>query len=156
MKFYLDCEFNGFGGELISLALVSEDQEKRFYEVLPCEYMNLHPWVKEHVIPVLYRKPKSHKLKFQNDLACFLRENAVNNEITIVADWPEDIRYLCESLIIGPGEAFVTPNIIFVLDRVNLVNTADYSMVPHNALEDALALARGTKPVTVTRIQPTP
>lgn len=24
MKFYLDTEFNGFGGELISLALVSE------------------------------------------------------------------------------------------------------------------------------------
>lgn len=143
MKFYLDCEFNGFGGELISLALVSADLEKRFYGVLPYEHMQLDPWVAEHVIPVLHKKPKSLKPKFSNDLSCFLLENAVKNEITIVADWPDDIRYLCESLIIGPGRSVNTPNIIFILDRVTLVNTAEFSLVPHNALEDAIALARG-------------
>lgn len=143
MKFYLDCEFNGFGGELISLALVSEDLEKRFYSVLPFEHMKLDPWVAVNVIPVLHKKPKSHKVKFSNDLSCFLLENAVNNQITIVADWPEDIRFLCESLIIGPGRMVNSPNIIFILDRVTLVNTADCSLVPHNALEDAIALARG-------------
>ena len=34
MKLFLDCEFNGFGGELISMALVDEN-ERYFYEVLP-------------------------------------------------------------------------------------------------------------------------
>jgi hypothetical protein len=147
MKYFLDCEFNSFGGELISLALVSHDQEKRFYEVLPYDHMDLHPWVKGNVIPVLYRKPKSSKEKFTHKLGCFLRENAVNDEITIIADWPEDIKYFCESLIISPGRAVVMPNINFILDRVNLVSTADYfdSMVPHNALADALALARNYK-----------
>lgn len=143
MKFYLDCEFNGFGGELISLALVSEDLEKRFYKVLPYEHMQLDPWVAKHVIPVLHRKPTSSRSAFSNDLSHFLLEYAVKNEITIVADWPEDIRYLCESLIIGPGRMVNSPNITFILDRVTLVNTANYSLVPHNALEDAIALARG-------------
>ena len=32
MKLFLDCEFNGFGGELISMALVDEN-ERYFYEV---------------------------------------------------------------------------------------------------------------------------
>lgn len=145
MKYFLDCEFNSFGGELISLALVSHDESKQFYEALPYDHMDIHPWVEENVIPVLYRKPKSSKEKFTHKLGCFLRENAVNGEITIVADWPEDIKYFCESLIIGPGRAVDIPNINFILDRVNLVNTADYSMVPHNALEDALALARNYK-----------
>lgn len=143
MKFYLDCEFNSFGGELISLALASADCEKCFYEVLPYEHMNLHPWVESNVIPVLFRKPKSDVLKFKNNLAQFLRENAMNNEITIVADWPDDIRYFCESLITGPGQSNPTPNITFIMDRVNLVNTTEYSLTPHNALEDAKALARG-------------
>lgn len=143
MKFYLDCEFNSFGGELISLALVSADLEKRFYEVLPFEHMKLHPWVKANVIPVLHKKPRSLKQKFSQDLSRFLLENAVNNEITIIADWPDDIRYLCESLITGPGTSVNTPNITFILDRVTLVNTAEFSLVPHNALEDAIALAKG-------------
>lgn len=151
MKFYLDCEFNSFGGELISLALVSEDEEIRFYEALPFDHMKLHPWVQANVIPVLFKKPKSNKLKFSHKLSCFLRENAVNNEITIVADWPEDIRYLCESLITGPGTCVDIPNIIFILDRVNLVNTSEYSLVPHNALEDALALARGVNAKSGTK-----
>lgn len=145
MKFYLDCEFNSFGGELISLALVSEDEERRFYEVLPFDHMKLHPWVEKNVIPVLFRKPRNNLIKFRQKLAGFLRDNAVNNEITIVADFPEDIAYFCKALIVGPGNAIDTPNIHFIMDRVNLVNTADYSMVPHNAMEDALALARNDK-----------
>lgn len=50
MKLFLDCEFNGFGGELISMALVDE-QGKYFYEVLPCPQPI--PWVQENVMPKL-------------------------------------------------------------------------------------------------------
>lgn len=141
MKFYLDCEFNGFGGELISLALVSSDLEYAFYEVVPHEGLVLNPWVEEHVIPVLYRKPKDSIEGFKHKLAMFLREHAVNNHLTIVADWPEDIKYFCEALITGPGMASITPNITFEMDRTGLVDTSEYSALPHNALEDARALA---------------
>ena len=53
MKLFLDCEFNGFGGELISMALVDEN-ERYFYEVLPC--INPTAWVLDNVI----KKYSSH------------------------------------------------------------------------------------------------
>lgn len=34
MNIFIDCEFNGFGGQLMSMALVAEDG-REFYEVLP-------------------------------------------------------------------------------------------------------------------------
>ena len=40
MKLFLDCEFNGFGGELISMALVDEN-ERYFYEVLPLSLIHI-------------------------------------------------------------------------------------------------------------------
>ena len=41
---YLDTEFNGFGGELISLALVEPISGKTFYRVKQIP-MAPHPWV---------------------------------------------------------------------------------------------------------------
>lgn len=143
--FYLDCEFNGFGGELLSIALVSKDLNHEFYEVIeyPENELKYDSWVLKHVVPILNRKPKS-KQKIQNKLSQFLLDNA--NElgyVTVIADWPDDIRYFCELLITGPGMSVSTPNITFVLDRKNLPDTSRYSKIPHNALEDARALARG-------------
>lgn len=43
MRLYLDTEFNGFGGSLISAALVSTGGHE-WYEVLPCSHPNA--WVK--------------------------------------------------------------------------------------------------------------
>ena len=54
MLYFLDCEFNGFGGELISLALSGEAAE--LYLARPdaeLERMVPHPWVEEHVLPFL-------------------------------------------------------------------------------------------------------
>lgn len=51
MNLYIDCEFNGFGGQLISMALVAEDGTE-FYEVVPL-LEEVTPWVAEHVMPVL-------------------------------------------------------------------------------------------------------
>ena len=37
MRYFLDAEFNGFGGELISIALVPEDLSLTpFYEAIDC------------------------------------------------------------------------------------------------------------------------
>ena len=69
MNFYLDCEFNGFRGKLISMALVGADGYE-WYQVLPC--VNSSKWVKEHVIPVLDKKPVSIN-RFQSSLEAFLK-----------------------------------------------------------------------------------
>ena len=99
MRFFLDTEFNGFGGKLISLALVPEnDSLPEFYNELIMTDQ-LEPWVKDNVIPHLVLPRVSHN-EFQNNLANYLWEVG---EVTIIADWPDDIRYFCESLITGPG-----------------------------------------------------
>ena len=105
MKLYLDTEFNGWHGQLISMALVPEDLAlPEFY----CELEvrgQIEPWVKENVVPHLNMVPVSYS-QFQDRLANYLWQAG---DCVIVADWPDDIRYFCESLITGPeiGRAHV-------------------------------------------------
>lgn len=133
MKLFLDTEFNGFQGSLISMALVPEDSTTReFYKELEIRDQ-LDPWVRDNVVPHLVLVPCS-RYEFQQALAQYLWEVG---ECTIVADWPDDIRYFCESLIVGPGQmiAFMH-NVKFELDT-----GIEYeSLVPHNALHDARAI----------------
>jgi hypothetical protein len=134
MNYYLDTEFNGFGGKLMSLAIVPEDSNlAEFY----CEIVmtdQLHPWVKENVAPHLFAIPSTYG-EFQFALSRYLL-NIEHDEITIVADWPDDIRYFCEALITGPGERITVPNLKFELD----FGIEYESLVPHNALHDARAI----------------
>ena len=134
MRFFLDTEFNGFGGKLMSMALVPEDNSKpEFYKELEMNDQ-LHPWVRDNVVPHLFQPPVSRQ-QFQNSLAQYLWE--CREDIIIIADWPDDIRYFCESLITGPGMMmkFVN-NIKFELD----FGIEYESAVPHNALFDARAI----------------
>ena len=132
-KLFLDTEFNGFGGKLMSMALVPENPNlPEFYkEIVMTD--QLEPWVKQNVVPHMILSPCS-SYEFQQALANYL---FTIGECTIVADWPDDIRYFCESLITGPGQRINTPTIIkFELDL-----SIEYeSLVPHNALHDARAI----------------
>jgi len=125
MRLFLDCEFNGFRGELISMALVSETWHE-WYEVLPCN--NPVPWVAENVMPILGNKPVTRD-RFQSSLQEFLCQF---EKVHIVADWPEDIAHFCNALITGPGQRLTTPPLTMEVDRID--STSD---VPHNALADA-------------------
>ena len=115
------------------MALVPEDPMIReFYkELIMTE--QLHPWVKENVCPHLVLNPCTHH-EFQNALAQYLWEVG---DVTIVADWPDDIKHFCDSLITGPGMMLsMMHNIKFELDLA-----IEYqSEVPHNALHDARAI----------------
>jgi len=136
MRLFLDTEFNGFQGKLMSMALVPEnDSIREFYVELEMQDP-LDGWVKENVVPhmflqkEMYVEPLSRK-QFQNLLAQYLWEVG---ECTIVADWPDDIRHFCESLITGPGMCLsMLHNIKFELD----FGIEYESLVPHNALHDA-------------------
>jgi hypothetical protein len=132
-RLFLDTEFNGFGGQLLSVALVPEDDTKKtFYQELQL-YENLEPWVKENVYPHMIMAPCSYQF-YQQQLANYLWE--IGN-CTIIADWPDDIRYLCESFITGPGMSIkLMHNIGFYLD----FGIEYESKVPHNALYDAIAI----------------
>jgi hypothetical protein len=133
MRLFLDTEFNGFGGKLISMALVPEDKTKpEFYEELHITEQ-LEPWVRENVVPHLIL-PSIGYGEFQNALANYLWNVG---ESIIIADWPDDIRYFCESLITGPGMMInLMNNVKFELD----FGIEYESLVPHNALHDARAI----------------
>ena len=95
----------------------------------------LDPWVRENVVPHLVLPPISRS-DFQVALADYLWDVG---PCVIVADWPDDIRYFCESLITGPGMMInLYHSIQFELDL-----TIQYeSVVPHNALHDARGIRK--------------
>ena len=132
-RLFLDTEFNGFGGQLLSVALVPEDGlQKIFYQELEVKE-ELHPWVKENVMPHMTMAPVSFSY-YQDRLANYLWEIG---DCILIADWPDDIRYLCQSFITGPGMCLkLMHNIGFYLD----FGIEYESKVPHNALHDAIAI----------------
>lgn len=148
MRMWIDTEFNGFKGELISIAIVAEDGAE-FYEIL--EFTDaIDPWVMQHVIPVLNShhieqgnprgvqilKAEIPRWRVRQRLQSFLAGYPVVN---LIADWPEDIALFCRLLLTEtPGERIDTPYLTMEITR------NDYaSKVPHNALEDARAMFRG-------------
>jgi hypothetical protein len=135
MRYFLDAEFNGFGGQLISLALVPEDKRADpFYEALPCA--EPEPWVAEHVLPVLQTQPITRSEMIAK-LAAFLRNDA---EPVVIADWPEDIAHLALLMITGPGSRIPLPQFRFELLDLPLFDSEALSDVPDNACHDAMAL----------------
>lgn len=141
MRYFLDTEFNGFGGALLSLALVPDDGPE-FYVTLGCGETCL-PWVEEHVVPFLDHvpvglvSPRLERLDAAVTLSHYL---AVDPAPEIVADWPEDIAQFCNLLMTAPGEMVPVPPLTFQLVPLHGFSTAANSAVPHNALHDARAL----------------
>jgi|TARA_R110001606_G_scaffold327480_1_gene474414 hypothetical protein len=135
MRYFLDTEFNGFGGELISIALVPEnDGLAPFYAAVECK--NLTPWVVEHIIPVLDVEQVTRS-GLVDLFADYLGDDP---EPVLVADWPEDIAHAARLLVIGPGLMKPVRNIRFDLVDAALVSSGEGSAIPHNAYHDALRL----------------
>lgn len=134
MRYYLDAEFNGFGGSLIALALAPEDGGTPFYAALDCPEPT--PWVAAHVLPVLGIEPVSHE-ELGRSLAAYL---AGDPDPVVIADWPEDIAHAAMTLIARPGYRHPIARITFELCDVPGFEAATASAIPHNALEDAIAL----------------
>lgn len=125
MRIFIDCEWNGARGDLISMALCAENGDE-WYEVLPCSAPV--PWVAANVLPILDKAYVSRSA-FRNSLARWLSQF---DAVHIIADWPEDVAYFCSALITGPGTRLDTPPLTMEVVRVDAP-----SKVPHNALWDA-------------------
>ena len=142
MRYFLDTEFNGFGGDLLSLALVPVEGEE-FYATLACD-ITLLPWVEQNVAPFLDHVPVglvSPRLTRRDAAIGLSHYLAMDPEPVIVADWPEDIAQFCGLLMTGPGEMVPVPPLAFQLVPLGGFSTAANSAVPHNALHDARAVA---------------
>ena len=141
MRYFLDTEFNGFGGELLSLALVPEYGDQDYYVVIPHEGP-WHPWVEKHVMPYLDSVPpmllnRLDRIAAAHDVAAYL---AGDPDPVIIADWPEDIALFCRLLLVNETEIVDIRHMRFEFHRTPGFSTARNSKVPHNALHDARAL----------------
>lgn len=135
MRYFFDAEFNGFCGDLISLALVPEDDSAAFfYAAITCA--DPEPWVAANIIPVL-QTPQLPRAEVAHAFADFL--GAADNPV-IIADWPEDIAHAARLLVTGPGRMLGVPRLRFELIDIFDFDAAVASAVPHNALRDATAL----------------
>ncbi|MCS3692056.1 hypothetical protein ABIF07_001028 [Bradyrhizobium elkanii] len=148
-RYFLDTEFNEFGGDLISLALVCEDGQRELYVSTPCERPGA--WVKENVIPIL-KCPGADPIEVEPDqighaIAMFLHDDKMP---TIISDWPDDIRYFCQAVITGPGEMVNIPRLQFQMLRMDAYPTDLPGAVQHNALWDARALRHVFFPAVVS------
>lgn len=148
MRYFLDTEFNGFGGALLSLALVPDDGAE-FYVTLTCDE-DIHPWVEANVVPHLdkvevgLQAPAVERATAAQLLSEYL---AFDPSPEIIADWPDDIVHFASLLLTGPGMMVSTPSLSLRLIPLPGFSTAENSRVPHNALHDARALREHLSPL---------
>jgi len=141
MRYFLDTEYNGFGGSLISLALVPEEGDQDYYVVVPLADEPL-PWVAKHVIPYVRSVPpllynELDRVAAAHDIAAYL---GTDPDPEIICDWPEDIALFCRLIQTSDAQIADLTNLRFHFLRTPGFSTARNSQVPHNALHDARAL----------------
>ena len=141
MRYFLDTEYNGWGGALLSLALVPDHGEE-LYLTLDWDGV-LEEWVERNVVPYLDMvdpqlvSPRLVRADAARAVAHYL---AGDNDPLIVADWPEDVALFNALLVTGPGIMAEVTEITFRVVQLPGFSTAANSKVPHNALHDARAL----------------
>lgn len=145
-RVFCDFEFNSYKGEVMSVGLVKENGEA-LYNVFPPPQAPINDWVARNVSPYLISgTPEGIRIfclsveEFQQVLQVYLRKE--EDEIRIITDWPDDVKYFSELLITGPGKMVNIPGIVFEVKRVNAYSYARTldGAVQHHALWDALQL----------------
>lgn len=143
LRYFLDTEFNGFGGPILSLALVREDAASLYLLYEP--QGPLDSWVERNIAPKFLSLPTEVPVQRVDQvlgaraIAAFL---ASDHNPKIIADWPDDIRLFCQALMLGPGSTVLLERIAFEILRVEPYPTDLDGAVEHNAWWDAMALRR--------------
>ena len=145
MKYFLDCEFDGHSGPLLSLALVNEAPGGASVHIRTTARA-ADPWVRENVEPLMdfhaaswSREVELHEVG--ETIRKFLRDNG---DLTIVADSVVDIARFCRALSTNRdgGWASVEGDMRFEVYDVAAYPTDVPGAVQHNAWWDAMALRR--------------
>lgn len=142
MRYFIDCEFDGHNGPLLSVALVCEDGESIHIEV---DEVASDPWVLLNVIPLMECHnatdcTRVHPYKVGNTIRWFLADD---DHPVIVADSPVDIGRFCQALSTGSDGLWASadyPRMTFEVHNVDCYPTTLADAVQHNAWWDAMAL----------------
>ena len=143
-RYYIDCEFDGHGGEMLSMAVVGEDG-RGLYLCIADKPDLLDGWVEANVWPLVHLKlPIGKTVAFTDDWGHFLRAHiGATGSPTIIADSPVDIWRFCEAISSnGPHEwcSVHNPRMTFEVHNVDCYPTTLPGAVRHNAWWDAMAL----------------
>ena len=150
IRHYCDTEFNGYGGVLIALALVRD--ENHFIYLLNGDLYDLEneidPWVAKNVLTILHEVPDHVEPviapleEWGGLISDYLSHDKEPSQI--IADWPSDIADLCNLLLTGPGTAVPMPHQMHftILRHLDVYPTSLEGAVQHNAWWDAMALKR--------------
>lgn len=131
---YLDTEFNGFGGELISMALVSPSGHKWYAAKKLVRDPEVNDWVAANVIPKL----ETEQLDLEEFKRSFRKFIGWFDNPTIICDWHQDALHFCE--LLGGDSHDRQMNFACSIRLVQPPPDKPKSENPHNALADAIGL----------------
>lgn len=141
-RFYIDCEFDGHNGPLLSLAMVRENGDGIHIEV---NVAAMDIWVMHNVLPLMGSHQAQKSVKVYHDeiggaIRAFIGDCA---SPVIIADSPVDIARFCRALSTGPDGGWASadyPRMTFEVHNVDCYPTDLPGAVQHNAWWDAMAL----------------
>ena len=144
MRYFLDCEFDGHNGPLLSVGIVREDGDGIHIRA-DVEPMDL--WVRQNVAPLMdtHRAPKSATVHHDDVGGVILAYLGDDREPVFVADSVVDIGRLCRALSTSPDGGWQSvdlPLMAFEVHDVAAYPTDLPGAVQHNAWWDAMALRR--------------
>lgn len=161
VRYFLDTEFNSFGGSLISLGICREESDDNLYVRVPDEDIErmrfeegMDPWIEKNILPILDDTPDDANFfvlpvhQWGDLLSQFIyRDGEVPH---VFVDWPSDAMDFARLLMTGPGQAVDMGNqtIITILRHVDIYPTTVPGAVQHNALWDAMAIRQFVKEMT--------
>jgi len=139
--FYIDCEFDGHNGQLLSIALVGETDSIHIKTTAPAR----DDWVLQNVLPLMdmHNAPKSASVSL-NDVGSVIRAFLGDCKCpVIIADSPVDIGRFCRALSTSTDGQWAStdfPAMRFEVHNVDCYPTTLEGAVQHNAWWDAMAL----------------
>jgi hypothetical protein len=152
---YIDFEFNGAGGKLISFSILRNDGDSMYLifkdqgllefddnDQLVKVSDEVDPWVKANVIPILFDCPvKPIVCTMQRARELLEGFLSVHWSPHIIADYPADLAYFCEQLLItGPGTCINVQHMTLEWMRYDVYPTLLPGAVQHNAWWDTQAM----------------
>lgn len=145
--FYIDCEFDGHNGPLLSMAIVRDDDYSIHMRIAQ---EAKDPWVRKNVMPLMdQHKATQSGIVYINDVGGVIRAFIGDcAHPVIVADSPVDIGRFCQALSTGTDGGWASadyPAMRFDVHNVDCYPTDLPGAVQHNAWWDAMALRAALK-----------
>lgn len=141
-RFFIDCEFDGHNGPLLSIAIVSEHGLSGHFQTTE---VASDPWVIENVVPLMDQHDANMGgIMPINKIGSALRYLIGDcQHPIIIADSPVDIGRFCGAISTGDNGGWASadyPQMTFEVHNVDCYPTRLHGAVQHNAWWDAMAL----------------